>query len=122
MISETLKEIAGYEAKIASLQKKVESDRRKELASLHKKVGFDKRADLIACLMELENKKPSRVSYSKAGKTRAKRTRITDSLRADIIKAVKKGEKGVEVAARFGVSIPTLHNIKKAAGLVKARS
>lgn len=124
MISDTLKEIADYEARIASLQKKVESDRRKELTTLHKKVGFATRADLIESLIALDGgKKATRVSRSSnGGKVRAKRTKITEALRADIIKAVKSGEKGVDVAARFGVSIPTLHNIKKSAGLVKVRS
>lgn len=119
MISETLKEIADYEAKIASLQKKVDSDRRKELASLHKKVGFATRADLIESLIALDSNKKTPASVGENG--RAKRTKITESLRNDIIAAVKSGEKGVDVAARFGVSVPTLHNIKKAAGLVKAR-
>jgi metal-responsive CopG/Arc/MetJ family transcriptional regulator len=52
---------------------------------------------------------------------RAKRTLITAKLRQGIIDALKAGGKGNAVAAKFGVSVPTLNNIKKAVGLTKAR-
>ncbi len=66
--------------------------------------------------------KPAKAAPKATGaKKRAKRTKITPALRNNIIAAVKAGGKGTAVAKKFGVSIPTLHNIKKAAGLTKAR-
>lgn len=59
---------------------------------------------------------------AKGSANRAKRTLITAELRQGIIAALKAGGKGNAVAAKFGVSVPTLHNIKKAAGLTKARN
>ena len=64
---------------------------------------------------------PQAKKATKGSKGRAKRTLITAELRQGIINALKAGGKGNAVAAKFGVSVPTLHNIKKAAGLTKAR-
>lgn len=52
---------------------------------------------------------------------RAKRARITEELKANVIAAVKDGGKGAAIAKQFGISIPSLQNIKKAAGLTKPR-
>ena len=131
MIPEALKEIAQYENKIASLQKKVDAERKKALSNLHRTAGFATRADLIAALQELEGgkgrrgRKPAAKKAAKAvkrgAKKRAKRTRLTPELKEQIVGALKKGGKGAEVASKFGVSLPTVHNIKKAAGLTKTR-
>jgi uncharacterized protein (DUF4415 family) len=64
---------------------------------------------------------PKAKKPAKGSTGRAKRTLITAELRQGIIDALKAGGKGNTVAAKFGVSVPTLHNIKKAAGLTKAR-
>ena len=64
---------------------------------------------------------PKAKKAAKGSTGRAKRTLITAELRQGIIDALKVGGKGNAVAAKFGVSVPTLHNIKKAAGLTKAR-
>jgi len=64
---------------------------------------------------------PKAQKEAKGSNGRAKRTLITAELRQGIIDALKAGGKGNAVAAKFGVSVPTLHNIKKAAGLTKAR-
>jgi uncharacterized protein YaaW (UPF0174 family) len=50
---------------------------------------------------------------------RRKRTTITPQLRNDIIAAIKGGATGAAVAKKFGVSVPTVQNIKKAAGLIR---
>jgi transposase len=50
---------------------------------------------------------------------RRKRTTITPELRNDIIAEIKGGATGAAVAKKFGVSVPTVQNIKKAAGLIR---
>ena len=52
---------------------------------------------------------------------KGKRARVTPAMKADIVKAIKAGSSGGAVAKRFGLSSQTIHNIKKAAGLVTAR-
>ncbi|HCR29481.1 MAG TPA: hypothetical protein DIV79_05635 [Opitutae bacterium] len=136
MTSNTLKAIEATKAKLASLEKKAAAEQRKRIVNLHKEAGFATREDLIAALQELggapkkrrgrKAKKTARKAAKKAvaktgAKKRAKRTVITDQLRKNIIAAVKAGEKGTAVAKKFGISIPSLHNIKKAAGLTKSR-
>ena len=59
-------------------------------------------------------KKPAKKSGG-----RRKRTTITPQLRNDIIAAIKGGATGAAVAKKFGVSVPTVQNIKKAAGLIR---
>ncbi len=136
MISNTLKAIEATKAKLASLEKKAAAEQRKRIVNLHKDAGFETREDLIAALQALggapkkkrgrKAKKTARKAAKKAvakkgAKKRAKRTVITDALRKNIISALKAGDKGTAVAKKFGISVPSLHNIKKAAGLTKAR-
>ena len=137
MISKTLKEIKATKAKLAALEKKAEAETKKRIVNLHKEAGFDTREDLIAALQSLggtarRGRKPRKAAKkaaapkakkapAKGAKKRAKRTAITPQLRKSIVDALKAGGKGGEVAKKFGVSVPTIHNIKKAAGLTKAR-
>lgn len=129
MISDTQKQIAATKAKLEALEKKAAAEASKKLTNLHKTVGFSTRSDLIAALQSLEAPKKGRktkaTAAKKAGrpsaKKRAKRTKITEELRSSVVSAVKAGKKGAEIAAEFGISIPSLQNIKKAAGLTKPR-
>lgn len=135
MITDTLKQIADAKAKLEALEKKAQTEKAKKLTSLHKDVGFETRADLIAALQGLEGvkkkvargRKPKKAAAvkkavaKKGAKKRAKRAVITDELKAKVIEAVKSGKKGAAIAKEFGISIPSLQNIKKAAGLTKAR-
>lgn len=130
MITDTQKQIAAAKAKLEALEKKAAAETSKKLAGLHKDVGFETRADLISALQGLEGgakrgRKPKAAKSTAApakAKKRAKRARITEELKADVIAAVKGGEKGAAIAKKFGISIPSLQNIKKAAGLTKSRS
>ena len=54
-------------------------------------------------------------------KSRRKRTKITDEIRAQVGDLVKAGKTNEEVAKTVGISAPSVQNIKKALGLVKAR-
>lgn len=57
------------------------------------------------------------------GSAKPKRYRavVTPRLRKDAIALIKAGTTAALVAKRVGVSIATVHNIKKAAGLTKPR-
>lgn len=131
MITETLKQIEEAKAKLANLEKKAAAEQAKKLTNAHKDLGFSSRADLIAALQSLEGgavkkgkrgRKPKAAPAAKTGsKKRAKRTRITEELKAEVIAAVKAGGKGTDIAKQFGISVPSLQNIKKEAGLTKTR-
>lgn len=115
MPSKKLKELAAYKAKIAALEKEIAAEQTKKLANLHKEVDLESTEALIAALKGLK-KAPRKVT-----KGRAKRTRITDAIKAEVGKAVKAGTKGAEIAREFGISIPSIQNIKNELGLVKKR-
>ena len=46
---------------------------------------------------------------------------LTDATRAQVKKLVEAGKTGSEIAKAVGVSLPSVHNIKKALGLVKKK-
>ena len=55
-----------------------------------------------------------------ASKTR-KRAKITAAIRARVKKLLQAGKSGSKIAEAVGISLPSVQNIKKAAGLVKSR-
>ena len=54
------------------------------------------------------------------GKPRT-RAVITDATRAEVKKLVSEGKSGAAIASELQISLPSVQNIKKALGLVKAR-
>jgi len=130
MIDNTLKQLAEAKSKLAALEKKAAKERAQKLENLHSELGYESREELIAALGSVvgskktkakRGPKPKKAAAKKVAK-RAKRAVITDELKAKVVEAVKAGSKGAEIAAKFGISIPSLQNIKKAAGLTKPRS
>jgi hypothetical protein len=55
------------------------------------------------------------------GKRRGKRARITPELKAQVKASVEAGKTGAVIAKELGISLPSVQNIKKEFGLVKAR-
>ena len=128
MVTDKIKELQELQAKAAELQQAIESERTRELAALPAKYGF---ADVNAFIKAVKSaaapsgkprgRKPK--GAAKAAKPAGKRTRakITDELKAQVKAAVEAGETGAAIAERFGISVPSVQNIKKEFGLVKAR-
>lgn len=127
MLTPKLQQLADYKAKIEKLEKSVSAEREAVLRRLHTETGYETRDDLIAALRALggggkRGRKPGRPAAAAAGGgKRKKRAVITSELRDNIIAAVKAGGTGSAVAKKFGVSLPTVQNIKRDAGLTKKR-
>jgi hypothetical protein len=127
MVTKQIKELEVTKAKIVALEKSIAKRLRKELASLHDKYGFSSLQEFIRALKGSSGAAP-RKSASKAkpakssGKKRAKRSVITDETRAAVKKQVEAGKTGSQIAKSLGISLPSVQNIKKALGLVKARA
>ena len=51
-----------------------------------------------------------------------KRAKLTSELKDQVKVAVEAGKTGAAIAKEFGISLPSVQNIKKEFGLVKARA
>lgn len=118
MNTKVLKELESTRAKVAVLEKSIESERTKELAGLPAQYGFKSTADFLQAVRNATGGK------SRRGSKTGRRTRavITDATRAKVKALAKAGKTGTEIAAMVGISLPSVQNIKKALGLVKPRS
>jgi DNA invertase Pin-like site-specific DNA recombinase len=121
MITKKLQELEATKAKVAGLEKAIAVELNRELASLPGQFGF---ADVKSFIKAVKAAAGSRGSAkakpaAKGAKKRRARAVITDATRAQVKKLVEAGKTGSEIAKAVGVSLPSVHNIKKALGLVK---
>lgn len=128
MITNKIKELAATRAKMLNLEKTIASQLNKELAALPAKFGFENVADFLKAVQAAsggKGRKAGKQSKAKAkakgGKKRRSRAVITDATRAQVKKLVEAGKTGGEIAKEVGISLPSVHNIKKALGLVQKR-
>jgi DNA invertase Pin-like site-specific DNA recombinase len=128
MITAKINELQALQAKAATLQAAIEAERNVELASLPEKYGFDSAAAFIQAVRNAEGAKGPRPSLKKKGAAKAtgptgtrKRAKITPAIKAKVRTAVKAGTSGAAIARSLGISLPSVHNIKKELGLVKVR-
>lgn len=122
MLTTKLQELSQYKAKIAELEKAVLSERQAQLQRLHTELGFETREELIKALRSAGTAPVKRAAKKAAPaekKARRKRTTITPELRANIEAAVRSGATSAAIAKQFDVSVPTVQNIKRAAGLTR---
>jgi hypothetical protein len=128
MLNKKLKEISLYKAKIAALEKSILAERQTKLKKLQSDLGYSSTADLIEALRSLNGAAPSAsrgkassstAAASGAGRKRRKRAKVTDEMRQGMVTALRGGGKAADVAKQFGVSIPTVQNVKRAAGLTR---
>jgi len=119
MVTKQIKELEVTKAKIVVLERSIAKKLHKELSKLPAKYGFDSLGEFIKAL-----KSAPAVAGTKAksGKKRRRRSVITDATRASVKKLVESGKTGSQIAKALGISLPSVQNIKKALGLVKARS
>jgi transposase-like protein len=126
--TDQIAELEKAKAKIAQAEAKLAADRVAALAKLPGDYGYDNLNAFIKALKSAAGK-AGKAKKAKAGKAPkaakpAKRTRakITPELKAQVIAAVQEGKSGAEISKSLGLSLPSVQNIKKEAGLVKARA
>lgn len=116
---------AKISAKIARLEQKIAAQRQRQLAGLPSKHGYDSVEDFIAAVRQANGGKGKGKGRGRAagaaGQKRRKRAVITDATREAVKKQAEAGKTGAAIAASLGISLPSVQNIKKALGLVKAR-
>ena len=116
------KKIAYLETKASkAAAQKAKSDRKKVIG-LARKLGYKTAHVLYSELFKAGGKLDELLGTTGALPKKRKRAKITDSLRKSIIAALKTGKTVAEVAKMHKVSVPSVNNIKKAAGLTKSRN
>jgi hypothetical protein len=124
MVTKQIKELEAAKAKMIALEHSIEKRLRKELSTLHAKYGFESLGHFVKALKGASSpaRKGSKGKAAKAsGKKRRKRSVITEDTRANVKKLVETGKTGSQIAKSLGISLPSVQNIKKSLGLVKAR-
>ena len=126
-------ELEKAKAKLALAQAKLAADRVAALAKLPSEYGYANLNDFIKALKAAAVKggkgkakagKAAKVAKApKAAKAaKGKRAKITAEVKAEVKALVDAGKTGQEIAKALGISQPSVQNIKKELGLVKARA
>jgi hypothetical protein len=102
----------GRPAKAAKAPKAVKAPKAPKAAKVVKEVKVE---------APLEEASKAEKAPKAAGKKRGKRARITPELKAQVKTLVEAGKTGAVIAKELGISLPSVQNIKKEFGLVKAR-
>lgn len=122
MVTDKLKKLHEYQREMAKLEKELASFNRKLLA-LPGKFGF-KTADAFIDALRTAAKSgggKKAASAPKAASGRKPRAVITAETKQKVKALVNDGKTGAQVAKALNISLPSVQNIKKELGLVKAR-
>lgn len=110
-------------AEVAELEDAIAKTRSQELASLPAKYGFDSAKDFVAAVLSAAGgTRPAKSTRPPKAKRSRKRAEITAAMRNKVVELCNAGRTGSEIASAVGISLPSVQNIKKAAGLVRARA
>jgi hypothetical protein len=131
MFNDQLAKIEKAKAEIAAAEAKLAADRVAALARLPSDFGYENLDAFVKAVKAAYGKggkggkgkpgrKPKAVAAPKAAK-KGKRAKITDEVKAQVKALAEAGKTGQEIAKALGISAPSVQNIKKALGMVKAR-
>jgi hypothetical protein len=124
MVTAQIKKLKAAKARLATLEKSVAHHIQKKLAGLPAAYGFDsvkEFAAAVAAAASGRRKGAAGARKAAGGPKRRKRAVITDATRATVKKLAEAGKTGAQISKTVGISLPSVQNIKKALGLVKAR-
>jgi len=125
MVTKQIKQLEAAKANLARLQTAVARHLQKELAGLPQAYGFDSLKSFFRAVTAAAGGKGkgsgAKPRKAAGAKKRRKRAVITDATRASVKKLAEAGKSGAQIAKEVGISLPSVQNIKKALGLVKAR-
>jgi hypothetical protein len=121
MVTDKIKQLEATKAKLEKLEGEIAASLKRELASLPQKFGFASVGDFVDAVLSASGGRGRSKAGKAGGKARRRRAVITASTHAEVKKLVEAGKTGAEIAKTVGISVPSVHNIKKSLGLVKAR-
>jgi hypothetical protein len=118
MATNIIKELEAARAKVAALEESLQSDLKHKLAGLPAEYGF---TDLKAFIKALKAASGRGAKGKAPQGKKGKRARITPEVKAQVKELVGQEKTGAQIAKQLGISLPSVQNIKKELGLVKAR-
>ncbi len=124
MVTDKLKTLAITKARVAELEKSIATELNRELSALPAKYGFDNLPAFFEAVKAASRGKvrgQAKPAPATGGKKRRKRAVITGETKSKVKSLVESGKTGAEIAKLVGISLPSVQNIKKSLGLVKAR-
>lgn len=126
MVTDKLKTLAATKAKVAELEKSIAAELNRELAALPARYGFNNVPAFLAAVRaatggKAQARAPRAAAPASGGGKRRKRAVITAETKAKVKSLVQAGKTGSQIASAVGISLPSVQNIKKELGLVKAR-
>lgn len=119
MVTNKLEKLREYQREMAKLEKELATFNAK-LASLPAKYGFKSMDAFIDALRAVKSgkAKPATAATPSGRKPRAV---ITAETKQKVKALVNDGKTGSQIAKSLNISLPSVQNIKKELGLVKAR-
>lgn len=138
MLPKKIKQLEEAKALVAELELAIADEMAAELAELHIRYGFDDVEAFVVAVREAaggsggrrgrraarRGPRARKASAAGAGAGRGRKRRravITDATRAEVKRLAREGKTGKEIAAALRISVPSVQNIKRDLGLVKAR-
>ena len=123
MVTSYIKQAARIRRTLARLERRIARRLPIELAELPAKFGYATAGEFIAAVESVSGRRRRRRAGPRKAVVRKTRKRavITAATRARVKRLVKSGKPGSAIAKAVGISLPSVQNIKKALGLVKAR-
>lgn len=121
MVTNKIKQLEATKAKLAKLEKSVAAELHRELAGLHLAYGFQTVESFVKGVRAAAVGGRRGRAAKPAARKRRRRAVITDATRAAVKKLTEAGKTGGQIAREVRISLPSVQNIKKALGLVKAR-
>lgn len=126
MVTDKIKALALTKAKVAELEKSIATELNRELAALPARYGFESLPAFFTAVRAASRGKVRSAAKPAApaaggGRKRRKRAVITAETKSKVKSLAESGKTGAEIAKAVGISIPSVQNIKKELGLVKAR-
>ena len=120
MVTDKIQKLQQYQREMAKLEKELSRFNRKLLA-LPGKYGF-KSVDAFIDALRAAKGGAAKVPAGKiVASGRKPRATITPELKQKLKALVGEGKTGGQIAKALGISLPSVQNIKKELGLVKAR-
>jgi hypothetical protein len=122
MVTDKIKQLKATQDRVAELERAIAADLARELSGLPAKYGFDSVQAFIKAVKGSGGGGTGRRRGRPPGKgKRRRRAVITSEMKSQVKSLAQSGKTGAEIARAVGISLPSVQNIKKEMGLVKAR-